>query len=1397
MFLKVELLKGMIFVKNESLKKKVLCSVLAASVFGVMYAGDVQAASINGKTDFVKNEDGSITITDKVLGEAGSKKFIFGQGDKIIVATDGSVGGLLNDLAAAGKDFDKIRVALAKNSVMGVVGGEGQLDKGFLQILNDAKQSNGGPIEDDGLKKLENIDTINSTDLDVEKNGDTYVVIGGLDENGKATSPVVIGAIGGDLSVNAGLDGKIDVNIAGTYPVFNSQFKNEGPLSINRNGNTNMLITGGNVFGVTGGSAALSVGNIEAKFNSKSLLNLDAEISFNGNTTTTINGSVNTLIGSSIDSEGNLKAGTANVGGLFNGGLAMAVGGSSVSNVTGDSNLIINSEVNIGKEGKIDGITAGVTGGGVAMTTFGGTATSDVQGDANISINNGLTGFVAGGGIAAAVEATGVAEQVYKPDGKELQLGNNKGFVDITDKQLEALLGKESGIPEGTITINNAIQGGTATSKIGNTNITLTGTTTAAGILGGGIAVSSHTYTVKDGSIDYPVEGYKTDDAYGKSVATAESGKTTITLNLDSSNLDKGKLVQAVTDLKGALSNVKDIGEFKALEECLNAFAQAEDQGAALGVFGGGMAIAHGGNGDLVNDKKESAGAFSTATNKGAEINLGKGYFVGTFGGGVAGALNNATAKAETTEDIVINVYKDAEAIGVAGNGIAYYTGSSNGGKNNLTGTATVTAKNTAINLAGKADGVIGGGIAIDGSQADKTNAIVKSEKSTITVYDGAEVSKLNFDPLERLAGKAPESGIDMGSYVAAVKAAAENIAIAGGGVAIGGGAVSTVEESVINVAGGTVKGDIVAGGVAVYGYGDNNGGSTVEKSTINLNAGKVEGNVFAGGSASAITTGSAGYDKAKATVGESTINLNGAEVTGFISGLGVSGKDNDKATTSILNVTGNNILTALADKSKISGFNQVNFAADSVTTITDLKAGNSFALIDGNGNKINVNEGAKLDISNLDKVSDKDYFIADNYADGSRLWNDAELAYDRTEGFATVVEDKVNKDYKVTYKALEKLSEKEQDAAADSMEKRLGRFGGQVRGIIDGIIRDGKHTSAGADEFFKDLTSGTGDASADLRTGMLFGEAAGVTSNSISMATDFADNAALRLSFTQDKVTGENKVAEEGGVWAKYLHNKHEVNGADSSMGGLTSSNDYDGVMVGAELAKKGDYQYGIAFSYGDGDGSGMGVENDFDTWGVNVYSNLKKDDVNIIADLGYSKTSNELTGNVADGTMKADRDVNVLTAGVRAEKLYVDGNTQVVPYIGLRYFNIDGDSYTSYYNGKAAFQNEADSQNVWTLPIGVSLRNETVTKSGWRVTPKVDLAYIFAFGDTDNTVTVNSGSGMSTLSYDVMDSSSWLASAALEAGKGDWSYGIGYSYQKGSDVENNKWFVNVNYSF
>ena len=708
------------------------------------------------------------------------------------------------------------------------------------------------------------------------------------------------------------------------------------------------------------------------------------------------------------------------------------------------------------------------------------------------------------------------------------------------------------------------------------------------------------------------------------------------------------------------------------------------------------------------------------------------------------------------------------------------------------------------------ADGVVGGGVAIDDSQADITNASVNtSGKATINVFDGAEVNKLNFDPLVKLAGGAPADDIDMGSYVAALKDAAGNIAIAGGGVAIGGGAESTVHEAEINIYGSTVKNDIIGGGVAVYGYTETDGeakGAHVDNATINLYGGTVEGNVYAGGSASDITKGGSDYDKATATVDKAVINLAGTVVKGTISGQGVSGTAADAVNESTLNVIGENTLTAVAGASKISGFDSIKFAADSVTKLEGLTADDTTALIDGNDGTIDVVDSARLDISGLEKGNDQNgntYFVADNYdTTNSTLWGDAQLAYDRTEGYAVAKEDE-NGDYKVTYKDLSKLTEDEQKDAVNDAVNSFGRFGGSARGIIEGIVRDGMTadettSNAGAKDFISGLTSSDNQAEVEqgLYTGMMIGEDSGVTSNAVSMAQDFADNALLRLSFTQDTVNAD-KVGEEGGVWAKYLHNKHEVNGMNSSFGALNSSSDYDGVMVGAELAKKGNMQAGIAFAYGEGDGNGLTTKNDFDMWGISLYGNVKNDDVNIIGDLGFSKSSNDITGKVLDNEFNADRDLNIFTVGVRAEKLYTNGNTQIVPYAGLRYMSVDADSYSTTYKDGKAFDYDAERQNIWTLPLGVSLRNETVTNSGWTITPKVDLAYIWAFGDTDNDVTVNAGSGASVLSYDVMDSGSWLASVGVDAGKGDWSYGLSYTLQKGSDVENNKWFVNVNYSF
>ncbi len=1334
------------------LKRKVLCSLLAASVFGVLYNPSADAAVVNG-ANLQSGEDGVITISDKDLIDAGSKKFIFGQGDNIKFVTTGDVNKLVKDLQTAvnlpGKKekLAGIRRALADNAVVGVIGGEGQLDTGVTGLLkndliNGLLNGKGLPID-----KIIKLDTTQGT-ANFSKDGSTNIVAGDAD-----TSSVIIGVVGGDLSVNTGLNGKI---LDGWLGKFAAQ-----PTNIVRNGDTNTAVNNGNVLGGVGGSTAVAVGNINGEFSAtKNIMGFPVTVrmpfDFKGQTTTTVNGDANL----------NITDG-ANVAGWANGGLAVGIGGEATSVVTGSSNININS--NVKTDGALDGITTFISGGGVALTTIGGKAKTEA-GNVNIAIHNGLSAGIIGSGIAGTIDAAGL-----------LGKGNDAGYSDITDEQLEKLLGLKSGIPKGTIVINGAIEGGEATAKTGDTHLVLTGNTTAAGVMGGGLAIASHTYTNRDNT-DGSTENNGTPGGF--SIAKAETGKSHIVVNLEGKH-DIVELFKGVGGLKKVFSNLAAGQEMAAIGSLKDALAKADGQSSVVLLSGGGMAVAHG-------DSNSSA-VTSTA---GADIELVDGYATGIFGGSIALADNNAKAEADMTNDINISIRKDMETVGIFGNGLAYFTGSTAGGQDNLTGMASVAATNTNINITGMADGVIGGGIAIDDGQADTTNASVHTNgKATVSVINGAEVYKLNFAPLIALAGKKTDDRINLASYVTAVKAAAEDVAISGGGVAVGGGAESYVKNAEINIAGGTVNGDIIGGGVAVYGHAENDGaayGSHVENSTINLYGGTVQGNVYAGGSVSAITAGGNGYDKAQARVDKATVNLAGTVVKGMLRGQGKSGKT-DAAGLSTLNVMGENTLAAVDGVNKISGFNKINFVENSVTTVQGLTAGNNTAFIDGSKGTISVADSARLNISELAKDGEKVYYIAGNYAADSSLWNRDQLAYDRTKGYASVSEK--NGKYEVSYKELKQLEGKEKEEAVDAAASSFGRFGRSARGIIEGMLINADETNKGAAELFSDLTAADNQdrAQQGLYTGLMIGEDSGVTSNAVAMAQDFADNAFMRLSLTQDDVNSD----EKGSVWAKFLHNRHKVEKMNSSAGTLTSSSSYDGVMVGAEFAKKGNLQAGIAFAYGEGDGSGLTTRNDFDMWGISLYSSVKNADSNIIGDIGFSKSSNKITSSVLDEKFNSERDLNIFTMGVRAEKVYTNGNTKIVPYTGVRYMSVGADSYSTSYKSGDAFRYDADRQNIWTMPLGVSLRNETVTESGWSIMPKLDVAYILSFGDTDNNVTVNTGSGNSVLCYDVMDSGSWLASAGIAAGKGDWSYCVSYTYQKGSHAENNKWFANINYSF
>lgn len=1399
--------------KNKSdLKKKVLCSLLAASTMGIFYSGSALAASVND----VEKADGVITdefiYGSKDQGNANSGKFVIGQGN-LDIQTSATIQGIINRYQQAIKndssEIEAIEIALrpveGNATLAGVVGGEGKIDDGTFGTL---ALFMGQPNFGDAIIKIIYSNTIgqgnNNVTIGDDENGNINVVIG----NDKSY-PVIIGYAGGDLVLNPGVTATTEA---------------PSVITIDRIGNINTTINNGTVLGGTGASAAISAGNITG-----SISNYHLSITTEGNTTTTVKGNVTTNV---YDK--------ANLGAFVNGGAAIAIGGTAVSKV--DGNTTVNIDTAVETNGNLDGIVAGVAGGGVAITTIGGTAESTVTGTSTVDIDNGLVIGVAGGGVAGAGDATGAVEAI-KNDG--LQIGNNNG---VSDKDIELDLGDGQKLTA-NVSVAEAIEGGKATATTGDTNISLSGKTTAIGLIGGGIAASSHTYQEKD------AQNNSTDKQLGSSTAIANTGKVNITVNLEA---DKDKVADAIAPAVGSVINtVADIfnsdkqGESITVDGVIESLkdiniSTLEDQGAAIGVIGGGIAFGHG---TLRGSMDDDNGSFATANTEGAKILLQKGYAAGVFGGGVAVTDNIAQATTNST-DVYIGIGQDMKAVGVFGGGIALSMEGSKGKDNFVAAHSDILAtshvENNTIEIYGEVDGAYGGGMAFGNSAInDAGNDAVASVTNSNIIVNAGSVDNLNIDRImeatqnENTDGKPwwNRLGVNAGMALADLKGITDETSIAAGGIGMSMTGYADVTTANITINGGTVAKDILGGGIAVDNMKEGSG-AHVGTSTITLNGGTVEGSVYAGGATNGTTAAAVNgteYENDK-EIGYSTTNtaslvdkaivvLNGTEVKGEISGEGYKlttnyegsdydpmnyeegltytkeANESDTVTTSILEITGNNTLKPLepsADDnyistgSKIHSFNIINVKDGSVTTLEGLTT-DSAAIIDATDTKVIVDGSAKLDINAL-KADGTSYKVVSTANDGSSFWDDSNLVYDRTAGYA-YGEGQAEGNYNVKYKDLESLTEDEKTEAVKDFVDSLGEGGENFEGAVNGIIRNGENTFAGAEKFFSEASS-TGDNSG-LAAMAMIGEAAGVTAGTINVAGDMADNSVLRLSFTQDDITGEPTVNEDGAVWAKYIHSKHDLDGMASSFGSIDSSSDFDGATVGVDFAKKGKVQSGIAFSYGDGDSHGMGINNDFDMWGLTLYGNVKNDDTNVIADIGFSESDNELTGKAMGKDIKADRDVSVFTVGVRAEKLYTNGSTQIVPYTGLRYYNVDPDSYTAYYDGAKFAEYDAERQNIWTLPVGVSLRNETVTESGWKIVPQANVAYIWAFGDTDNSVDLNTGSGVDTLDYTVMDSGSWLGSLGIEAGKDDWNFGLGYSYQKGSHAEANKWFVNVEYSF
>lgn len=465
------------------------------------------------------------------------------------------------------------------------------------------------------------------------------------------------------------------------------------------------------------------------------------------------------------------------------------------------------------------------------------------------------------------------------------------------------------------------------------------------------------------------------------------------------------------------------------------------------------------------------------------------------------------------------------------------------------------------------------------------------------------------------------------------------------------------------------------------------------------------------------------------------------------------------------------------------SGFAEANtadFAAQSLLMVSNVAASAVDGALKATSGTLTVADGAKLYIA--DAEADSTYTVASGFDNGSSVngWNGENLL--------------LNKLVKAT--AESGFSSGSYTVKTEKVKAGEALPGVALPNILDVMRSDTDSENAGIkylSNAISDLNSDV-QATAAVNTFAQGAENSGASHSSVLAAFDTGSVVQGHLSLANkgsESDGGFGKAAADrennGGIWAQYLHNK------DKSDAGYEGQ--YNGFVLGGDFADKGKYSSGVAFSYGSGDSTGSASKNDYDFWGLSYYGGIRNNDTNLIFDVGYSKNSSEIKG-----VVNADPDTQILTLGVKGEKMYTNGHgTKFVPYAGLRYMNVDTDSYTGTIDGKAAANYSPDKADLWLLPVGISITHESVTNNGWKVRPTADIAYVWTMGDNDNVmgITVPGINAQDRLGYELMDSGFFVGSLGLEAEKGDWTYGVSYSYQKGSDAQSSKWFVDVKYSF
>lgn len=782
----------------------------------------------------------------------------------------------------------------------------------------------GGSYVSGNNDQVENV-TLGNISTTIQDSSSTEFVVGGSKISNDADATLATGKT--SLTINGGTFGKKGKNdgyelvMGGNYVKTGTDTKNtasaEGSRVTVNDGTFHASVVGGSVAHNYSGNGSITVTD-------------------NGNTSVTINGGTFNPSQSSPDVQGGINLSAAVIGG----GLAY---GTNTSSVLGSDAQDVTSRVSISGDAQVNGkVVAGsvVANGGYAaivhgdtsLSMTGGTVNDDlvgggmvqdatslsgedapshnliVTGNAGVTVDGGTaTGEIVGGNYVRGNGSARVANSLVTITGGEFAsdtankaqyvIGGNKSMA-YTGDTAKTLVEKDSGVlVNGNVNIaDGAVVGGSMAKaeNDGKATATVAGNSgvqvdkgSLTGVVGGGIAETYYggggsavsevkgtsSVTINGGTIKGIAYGAVAGNAgtssaavVGGGMANGEGASASVTstnVSITGGIID-GKVVAGGLAINGGTTTVEgntlltmtdgevsgDLIGGNLLEK------NGKDGGfiasTTVSVEGGTVAGEIYGGSYVRNTAGTSEVANTTVNINGGTIGakVPQGWAQYVVGGGKA--MSNATGtESNVLETAAVNISGgDITRGAVVGGGFARAQGASN--------SATAKVENSVVNLTGGTlVGVVGGGLAENLGTAD-SSATANVTTASLTIDGNATVNGIIYKGND--GEETPSSA-----------------AVIGGGLAYsknGSKAIASVETANTTINGGTIQGDVYAGGMA-----DSAGAqANVDNANLTIKGGTINGNVYAGGYA---------LNKGTANVTTAIITLDGtgAKVNGDFEG--------------------------------------------------------------------------------------------------------------------------------------------------------------------------------------------------------------------------------------------------------------------------------------------------------------------------------------------------------------------------------------------------------------------------------------------------------------------------------------------------------------------------------